>query len=33
MKNLYLICTLLIALVAMTACDPKKPSFEELIIG
>ena len=33
MKNLYLICTLLIALVAMTACDPKKPSNEELILG
>ena len=33
MKNLSLIYTLLIAIVVMTACDPKKPSNEELIVG
>lgn len=33
MKNLSLIYTLLIALFVMNACDPKKPSNEELIVG
>jgi len=33
MKNLSLIYTLLIAIVLMTACDPKKPGNEELIVG
>lgn len=33
MKNLSLIYTLLIALLVMNACDPKKPSNEELIVG